>query len=107
MALTKNCWDEPFVLRRFTLQEEDLTNTNEGCCEADVHFVTACSLGNCALEMTGYVYLTDQLNEVKEEFEEKAFQSHCSTFAPFLISQTYVRNAVTLHSTLRWMNANG
>ena len=43
------------------------------------------SLGNCALEMTGYVYLTDQLNEVKEEFEEKAFQSHCSTFAPFLV----------------------
>lgn len=75
-----------------------------------VHFVTACSLGNCALEMTGYVYLTDQLNEVKEEFEEKAFQSLCSTFAPFLISQTYVRNAVTLHSTfgrMRWMNANG
>ena len=40
MALTKNCWEEPFVLRRFTLQEEDLTNTNEGC-EADVQHLDA------------------------------------------------------------------
>lgn len=69
-------------------QEEDLTNTNEGSDESLKHLLRICfslaffivlhvaltvllCFGSC-IRFSGYVYLTDQLNEVKEEYEEKA-----------------------------------